>query len=225
MTISKLFINGCSFLTPRPKDNVITHTGIDLARLLDLEIAENVAQGGRGNDRISFTTKLWFTQKRPVDTMAVIGWSSSDRYDYVTDDGWKKGRIPSFDSTWRTWKVGEQLRFVSKQPGWSIEQQSKMRFVDHVIDLQNFFKLNGIPYVMYNSLSNDLSSDNKDIELMKTQIDRSRFFRLDDCHFNYIMDNKMIVAPNDPHPSTEGHENWAKKLKEFIDANNLCTTK
>jgi len=223
MAISRLFINGCSFLTPRPKDDVVTHTGIELARLMDVDIAENVAQGGRGNDRISFTTKLWYTQNPNKDTMAVIGWSSSNRYDYVTDDGWKKGRIPSFDSTWRTWKVSEQLRFVTKQPGWSLDQQAEMRFLDHVLDLQNFFKLNKIPYVMYSSLVNTVTTANKDLELMRQQVDRKHFFRFGDCHYDYIMDKNMIVTPANPHPSTRGHELWAKDIKEFIDANNLRT--
>ena len=60
MTISGVFINGCSFLTPRPKDGVDTHTGIELAKLLETKVTSSIAMGGRGNDRISFTTKLWY---------------------------------------------------------------------------------------------------------------------------------------------------------------------
>jgi lysophospholipase L1-like esterase len=33
----------------------------------------------------------------------------------------------------------------------------------------------------------------------------------------------LIVSPNDPHPSAEGHRIWAEQLMEFIDANNLRT--
>ena len=35
MAISKLFINGCSFLTTRPKAGVNTHSGIELAKLME----------------------------------------------------------------------------------------------------------------------------------------------------------------------------------------------
>ena len=56
--LTNLFINGCSFLTPRPKDGVHTHSGLELATLMDLKVATNLAMGGRGNERISFTTKF-----------------------------------------------------------------------------------------------------------------------------------------------------------------------
>lgn len=215
-----LFSNGCSFLTERPKDGVTTHTGKLLAEHYGYDLT-NLAMGGRGNDRISFTTKLWFTKNKDKDVFAVIGWSSSNRNDYVTDDGWKKGRIPGLESTWRTWKVGEQLRFVTKQPGWSIEQQAEMRFLDHVLDMQNFFKLNKIPYVMYSSLINQITSTNKDFETMREQIDTTRFFNFGKSHFEHIMARKTIVTPANPHPSAEGHQTWTNELKEFIDANNL----
>lgn len=215
-----LFSNGCSFLTERPKDGVTTHTGKLLAQHYGYDLA-NLAMGGRGNDRISFTTKLWFTKNTNKDVFAVIGWSSSNRNDYVTDDGWKKGRIPGLESTWRTWKVGEQLRFVTKQPGWSIEQQAEMRFLDHVLDMQNFFKLNKIPYVMYSSLINQITSTNKDFEAMREQVDTRRFFNFGYSHFEHIMSRKTIVTPADPHPSAEGHQIWTNELKDFIDANNL----
>ena len=57
--MSKLFSNGCSFLTPRPKDGVNTFVTQILAEQYNLQLF-NLAMGGRGNDRISFTTKLWF---------------------------------------------------------------------------------------------------------------------------------------------------------------------
>jgi hypothetical protein len=39
----------------------------------------------------------------------------------------------------------------------------------------------------------------------------------------FVLDKNLIVSQNDPHPSGEGHQRWAKQLKEFIDANNLRT--
>ena len=124
--MSKLFSNGCSFLGPRPKDNVNTFVTKILAEQYNLQLF-NIAMGGRGNDRISFTTKLWFEQNGTDDTFAVIGWSSMLRNDYVTNDGWKKGRIPGMDLTWRTWKVAEQLKFVNSNVGWDIDNNSIMR--------------------------------------------------------------------------------------------------
>jgi hypothetical protein len=218
----RLFSNGCSFLTPRPKDGVDTFTSKILAEQYRLELF-NLAMGGRGNDRISFTTKLWFNQNQKENTFAIIGWSSTHRHDYLTNDGWKKWRIPNMESTWRTWKTGDNLRFITSQKAWDIDQQGEMRFLDHVLDLQNFFVLHKIPYVMYNALPNTVGSGNKDLETFVKLIDRKRFFKFDTSHYDFIMRDGLIVSPNDPHPSVDGHVKWAEKLKDFIDANNLRT--
>jgi len=138
--MSKLFSNGCSFLGPRPKDNVNTFVTKILAEQYNLQLF-NVAMGGRGNERISFTTKLWFEQNGINDTFAVIGWSSMLRNDYVTNDGWKKGRIPNMDLTWRTWKVTDNITWINSQQGWDIESTLTMKFLDIVLNLQNYFKL------------------------------------------------------------------------------------
>jgi len=218
----RLFSNGCSFLGPRPKDGVDTFTTRILAEQYNMEL-HNLAMGGRGNDRISFTTKLWFQQNTAEDVFAVIGWTSTHRHDYLTNDGWKKGRIANMESTWRTWKTGDNLKFISRQQGWDIDQQGQMRFLDHVLDLQNFFKLHQIPYVMYNSLPNTITTSNTDLETLKRSIDIKRFFEFDSSQYEFVNKNKLIVSPKDPHPSKEGHEQWAEQLKEHIDANNLRT--
>ena len=220
--MSKIFSNGCSFLTPRPKDGVDTFVSKILAEQYSTELF-NLAMGGRGNDRISFTTKLWAHQNNTDDVFAVIGWSSTHRHDYLTNDGWKKGRIPNMESTWRTWKTLDNLRFVQTQKGWDVDQQGEMRFLDHVLDLQNFFELHKVPYVMYNALPNPVQTKNADLELFAKLINYDRFFNFETSHYDFVMKDKLIVSPDDPHPSAEGHKQWATQLKEFIDANNLRT--
>ncbi len=220
--MSKLFSNGCSFLGARPKDNVDTFVTKILADEYNLQLF-NLAMGGRGNDRISFTTKLWFEQNGSKDTFAIIGWSSSHRNDYVTNDGWKKGRIPDSELTWRTWKTLDNVSFIRHNQGWDIENNAIMSFLDNVFDLQNYFERKKIPYVMYNALPNDFRSDVSDFEVIARSINMKRFFSPNVSHYEFIADKKLIVSPNDPHPSAEGHLEWAKLLKEFIDANNLRT--
>ena len=220
--MSKLFSNGCSFLSTRPKDGVNTFVTQILAEQYNLQLF-NLAMGGRGNDRISFTTKLWFEQNGYKDTFAVIGWSSPFRNDYVTNKEKKKGRIPNMELTWRTWKVADQLRFVNSNLGWDIDDTATMNFLDHVFDLQTYFKLNKIPYVMYNALPNAIDLNNNDFSKMVKSLDEKRFFKLNSNHYDFVMKENMIVSPNDPHPSVEGHTKWANELKEFIDANNLRT--
>jgi hypothetical protein len=220
--MSKLFSNGCSFLTPRPKDGVETFVSRELAEAYRLQLT-NLAMGGRGNARISFSTKVWFERNGYQDTFAVIGWSSSHRNDYVTNDGWKSGRIEGTELTWRTWKTLDNISFIQKQRGWDIEAHATMNFLDHIFDLQNYFTNKKIPYVMYNALPNSLETTTEDFKTIYKAIDMKRFFNPMTSHFEFVMDKNWIVSPGDPHPSTQGHRVWAEQLKEYIDANNLRT--
>ena len=219
----KIFSNGCSFLGPRPKDGIETYTTKVIADNWQVPLIDSAA-GGRGNDRICFTTKLFFAQNKEK-FFAVIGWSSAERMDYVTNDGWKAGRFPWSKTTWRTWKVQEPtaLRFVMKQKGYDIEMTSAKRIVTQVLDLQNFFKLNDIEYVMYNSLKQNWGLTNPDMKILYDQIDKKRYFKIDYSQQEYIHKHGYISSKDDPHPNTQGHTLWAKQLMEFIDANDLRT--
>ena len=217
-----LFSNGCSFLTSRPKDGVETFTSKIIADNYNMQLV-NLAMGGRGNTRISFTTKVWCEQNKLENIFAVIGWSSSVRNDYVTDDGWKKGRIPGTDLTWRTWKTLDNVSFIKSNKGWDIENTLSMNFLDNVFNLQNYFERKRIPYVMYNSLPNDFGNSTADFEVIRNAINMDRFFSPKVSQLEFVLDKNLIVSQNDPHPSGEGHQRWAKQLKEFIDANNLRT--
>jgi hypothetical protein len=218
----RLFSNGCSFLTPRPKDGVETFSSKILAEQYGLNLI-NLAMGGRGNLRISFSTKVWFEQNSVEDVFAVIGWSSAVRNDYITDDGWKKGRIPGTELTWRSWKTFDNSSFIRNNRGWDIENNLSMNFLEHVFNLQNYFECKRIPYVMYNSLPNDFGSGAIDFEVIKNSINMDRFFNPTVSHLEFVTDNNLIVSPDDPHPSAEGHKQWASQLMEFINANNLRT--
>ena len=179
--------------------------------------------GGRGNTRISFTTKVWCEQNKLENIFAVIGWSSSVRNDYVTYDGWKKGRIPGTDLTWRTWKTLDNVSFIKSNKGWDIENTLAMNFLDNVFNLQNYFERKRIPYVMYNSLPNDFGNSTADFEVIRNAINMDRFFSPKVSQLEFVLDKNLIVSQNDPHPSGEGHQRWAKQLKEFIDVNDLRT--
>ncbi len=217
-----LFSNGCSFLTPRPKDGVDTFTTKIIAEKYSMDLV-NLAMGGRGNTRIGFSTKVWVEQNKGKDIFAVIGWSSAVRNDYITDDGWKKGRIPGTDLTWRTWKTLDNVSFIRSHKGWDIENNFTMNFLDNIFDLQNYFERKQIPYVMYNSLPNDFGNGTEDFHVIRNAINMDRFFSPNVSHLEFVSDKKLIVSPNDPHPSAEGHNQWAEQLMEFIDANNLRT--
>ena len=109
--LTNIFINGCSFLTYRPRDNVNTHCGIELAKLMNLDLAVNLANGGRGSKRLMWTTRVW-CEKFPEQAekcFFLIGSSGGNRFDYPTNDGYKKHKFPGFGSPPR-------VIFEKKQP-------------------------------------------------------------------------------------------------------------
>ena len=103
-----------------------------------------------------------------------------------------------------------------------IDQLIQYESIEAAVNLQNFFKLNKYPYVMYKTIS-DTPIKNADVRTLYNMIDKKRFFKLETSHYDFILENKLVANMSDPHPSEEGHKRWANELKEFIDANNLRT--
>ena len=226
---SNLFINGCSFLTTRPKDNVHTHCGLELAKLMGLEVAVSLAGGGRGSKRMMWTTRTWCEKfpEQAENCFFLIGSSGGNRFDYPTGDGYKAHKFPSMKTTWKTWDPNrdEHTKNFTKylfRAGMALEQTTQIESILALLDLQDYFQNKKYPYVFYNTLS-DAEITNEDIQFMFDKIDKKRFFKPDTSHLDYTVANKQECKPGDPHPSTEGHKDWAKQLKEFIDANNLRT--
>jgi len=226
--VSNLFINGCSFLTTRPKDNVHTHCGLELAKLMELDVAVSLAGGGRGSKRMMWTTRTW-CEKFPEQAekcFFLIGSSGGNRFDYPTGDGYKAHKFPSMKTTWKTWDPNrdEHTRSFTKylfRAGMDLDQTTQIESTLALLDLQDYFQNKKYPYVFYNTLS-DAEIKNEDIKFMFDKIDKKRFFKSDTSQ-NYTVANKQECKPGDPHPSTAGHKDWAGQLKEFIDANNLRT--
>jgi hypothetical protein len=227
--LTNLFINGCSFLTYRPKDNVNTHCGLELAKLMALDVAVNLAGGGRGSKRMMWTTRTW-CEKFPEQAekcFFLIGSSGGNRFDYPTGDGYKAHKFPTMKTTWKTWDPNrdEHTKSFAKylfKAGMDLDQTTQIESILALLDLQDYFQNKKYPYVFYNTLS-DADITNEDIKFMHDKIDKKRFFKPETSHLDYTVANKQECKPGDPHPSTAGHMDWAEQLKEFIDANNLRT--
>ena len=227
--LTNLFINGCSFLTHRPDDNVHTHCGLELAKLMELDVAVNLAGGGRGSKRMMWTTRTWCEKfpKQAEKCFFLIGSSGGNRFDYPTGDKHKAHKFPTMKTTWKTWDPNrnEQTKSFTKylfKTGMDLEQTTQIESILALLDLQDYFQNKKYPYVFYNTLS-DADITNEDIKFMFNKIDKKRFFKSETSHLDYTVANKQGCKPGDPHPSTAGHKDWAGQLKEFIDANNLRT--
>ena len=94
-------------------------------------------------------------------------------------------------------------------------------FVIHSHRQLVFLNKEEIPYVMYNALPNTIINGSIDSKTIYDALDMKRFFEPKSSHYEYVLDKKLIVSPNDPHPSTEGHKQWSQMIKEYIDVNNL----
>ena len=226
---TNLFINGCSFLTYRPRHNVHTHCGIELSKLMDLPITVNLANGGRGSKRLMWTTRAWCEKfpEQAKNCFFLIGSSGGNRFDYPTNDGYKKHKFPTMNTTWKTWDPNrnEHTNKFFKylfETGADIDQMTQIESILALLDLQDYFNNKKFPYVFYNTLS-DAKIKNSDIQLLFDKIDKKRFFRYETSHMDYTIQNNQHCRPNDAHPNEEGHKDWALQLKEFVDANNLCT--
>ena len=229
MEPTHIFINGCSFLTYRSKDGIMTHAGKELEKLMGLARGGHLAGGGRGNKRVSITTKIW-CEKNPElakKCFFVIGITSGARFDFPTNDGYKKYKFPDLESAWKTFSPQKDTpsRIFFKHLftlNLDIDQLIQYESIEATVNLQNFFKLNKYPYVMYKTIS-DTPIKNADVRTLYDMIDKKRFFKPETSHYDYILENKLVANMSDPHPSAEGHKRWAQDLKEFIDANNLRT--
>ena len=225
MTVSKIFINGCSFLTFRPRDNVNTHCGLELAKLMNLEVEVNLAGGGRGSKRLMWTTRTW-CEKYPDEAKKcffLIGSSGGHRFDYPTGDGYKAHKFPTMNTTWKTWdpnRDDETRRFFKYlfKSGADLDQMTQVESILALLDFRN----KGYPYVFYNTLS-EATIKNKDIQFMFDKIDKKRFFKPDTSHLDYTREQSQQCKPDDEHPNEDGHRDWAKQINEFVNANNLRT--
>ncbi len=229
MEPTHIFINGCSFLTYRSKDGIMTHAGKELEKLMGLARGGHLAGGGRGNKRVSITTKIWCERNPELAKKCffVIGITSGSRFDFPTDDGYKKYKFPDLESTWKTYspqKDTSSRNFFKNlfKLHLDIDQLIQYESIEATVNLQNFFKLNKYPYVMYKTIS-DTPIKNADVRTLWNMIDKKRFFKIETSHYDYILENKLVANMADPHPSEEGHRRWANELKEFIDANNLLS--
>ena len=103
-----------------------------------------------------------------------------------------------------------------------LDQYHSTRMILQILDLQSYFENNSIPYVMYHGMGAEIKILNDDIKALYGTINKTRFFKLNESHFQYVLDKNLTTDPiKNPHPNKEGHTRWANKLLAFIENNNL----
>jgi hypothetical protein len=153
--------------------------------------------------------------QRKKDTFAVIQWSSPGRRDYPTDDGYKP--INGYSTTWRTWSTHEQPKFVSAQQGWDVDQDHSLLQLIQMLDMQNYLKINDIPYVMYFGLISQIMIKYPDHHTLFNALDHTRIYNPATSHYEFCKFCNLQLSNQDEHPSAEGHKQWAEGLIKYID--------
>ena len=250
----KLIHFGCSFAVGNGvpdyvrgrKSGAYVHTGDmrdEFMRRYKMEPKEPQACGSIIADKLNFSFELVaengasnemiFRKALETDlnnSFVLVGFTSNNRREGLT--------TVKRSSHWHTWKMkapGEVAKYKDLifQP-WkdeykpAIEEEGQIRTVIQIIYMQNYFKSNNIPYLMFNALWNgfDLPLTRECDELLG-KVDENCFYKLrgapQDTQHGWCVERKLNVSNLDDHPNLQGQEAWAKELlphvKAVLDAN------
>ena len=202
-----------------------TTCGKFLAENLRLEY-KKVAQNGASNEMI-FRKVL---QANLDDAFVLIGFTSYNRREGLT--------TRRENSHWHTWKMkapGEVAKYKDLifSP-WkdeyrpAIEAEGQIRTLIQIIYMQNYFKSNNIPYLMFNALWNGFDLPlTKECDELLSKVDEKYFYKLrgtsQETQHGWCVERKLNVSDMDDHPNLKGQEAWANELfphvKEIMNAN------
>ncbi len=205
-----------------------TNCGKALANKLKFDY-EMVAENGASNERIVRRV----LHKKLKDSFVLIGLTSYNRREGLTTN--KENSLAKRASHWHTWKmVGPEdnagykdLKFdpwVNKDKREyypAIEEEGQIRTVIQILYMQNYFKANNVPYLMYNALYNGFNDPLTDeCKKLLGMVDQKKYYKLqgsfDETQHGWCLKNKLTVSEIDEHPNTQGQTAWAEELMPLI---------
>ena len=205
-----------------------TNCGKALANKLKFDY-EMVAENGASNERILRRV----LHKKLKDSFVLIGFTSYNRREGLTTN--KENSLAKRASHWHTWKmVGPEdnagykdLKFdpwVNKDKREyypAIEEEGQIRTVIQILYMQNYFKANNVPYLMYNALYNGFDDPLTDeCKKLLGMVDQKKYYKLqgsfDETQHGWCLKNKLTVSEIDEHPNTQGQTAWAEELMPLV---------
>ena len=205
-----------------------TNCGKALANKLKFDY-EMVAENGASNERIVRRV----LHKKLKDSFVLIGFTSYNRREGLTTN--KENSLAKRASHWHTWKmVGPEdnagykdLKFdpwVNKDKREyypAIEEEGQIRTVIQILYMQNYFKANNVPYLMYNALYNGFDDPLTDeCKKLLGMVDQKNYYKLqgsfDETQHGWCLKNKLTVSEIDEHPNTQGQTAWAEELMPLV---------
>lgn len=244
----KLLIVGCShaagFEINGEMDSAVNRSksfGNQLAGLLDMEPI-NIAIGGASNATIARNAIEYLNQvDRKDDFFVLIAWSESSRIEVPILD---KRRYQSYDQgnpyssnflpsnnrylminpnhvgkdIWYRIHIPQYQRFVAKNT-----EYLEIHSANLVLMLQNFFKVNGMEYMMCNTMH--MFTSQKYIDPYFKNFDKSRYLHCLDNSAAFYTKYKDLGYENPKaiywHHGEEAHRLYADELFDFYKNNYL----
>ena len=156
----------------------------------------------------------WLKNQGKKDIFAVIGWSSLIRVPIYTIDKEGKGNI----------KQQRPDKYTAANEIYRRKNYIQNQFLHHVLDLQNYFKVNNINYLMFNAFDPFLDFNE---HFLSTAIDRTKWINhsVKPAHFKEYIFQKYNLNNWDEspyfitsHPKDISHIAWAKYLYNYIQS-------
>ena len=236
--MNNLLVNGCSFTAGSGNTGGDEHISrIVWSNHLEdkFDTVVNLANGGKGNDRIVRTTLDYCNNNDMTDYVAIIQWSSPFRTEYwnpednewinvVVNNGIQGNWTLDISSNPNTARTQLQTLSYDNEMKWlNSFNDYDIAYYNNVLVLQNFFEDKQIPY-MFTSMSNlehpfmerniyDTLPSTPEINLKKL-IDKSKWAEVS---LSEYADNNPI-SQEDQHPNLKGNKLIAQALyKELME--------
>tara|TARA_R100000008_G_C3574961_1_gene164617 strand:- start:89 stop:904 length:816 start_codon:yes stop_codon:yes gene_type:complete len=127
------------------------------------------------------------------------------------------------EKEWFAFLNGGERHKCFKVVDYDISRTCRLKYLEQVLSLQDFFKLNSINYCMYNALPPLIPYGHTEgLDGLADKVDKQRFFQFDgESHMDYVEKEMLTLSETDGHPNPLGSKLWADKLYSFIKENEL----
>lgn len=231
------YIDGKDVWLPADHDHPINKKRLEtvyphhLGNLLGAKKVINEALGGGSNFRIVRKTLAYFNklilEDKPIDNHFVtIQWTEPSRWEYYDtfEESWVSQT--NISAHWEKHvrnpdRTQEKNREIYYKKLHSV-QNDFVCFINHVMCLGNFFKVNKIPYLFFKHTGWDgpfYEENLVNAEEMRKLLLQFNWFHDDPVNPN--MQHSGIATVKGSHPNELGHRQWAEILLQEIKKKNL----
>lgn len=238
--MTKLYANGCSFTYGTGLARKDASWPYILADKLEIDDVVNEAQRGVSNPyivRSTITTVSEMIENEEAPNFVAIGMTAPSRREhFIESKNLLIHNVPSVEYHGNIMLSDEENANVSTfnniYTSMFVSQIYDFHlYLIHLLTLQNFFRENGINYMIFNSLNltqnlleptpfsdlcdqSDMMSVYKQLDMVKIFEQETFFTHMYDMEDGYFIDEEQEKYL---HPTEEAHKSWANLLFKHID--------